>query len=186
MCTGVFKILYIKLQLINILASIFYKFFVCRREKIIIQQQSVSVLILYTVRKANFRDITWNVEENMIHELFRVVLRFPRYISCYIAENWFPLGLHFKFPCIFCEPTHVNCHLSGMEFLLDFLTKDESTFLYSTQYSYILCVELHMYWRIRAPNSSTRILYIPVIHIRCNQCALHSTLKIQYACPKFC
>ena len=28
----------------------------------------------------------------MIHELFRVVLRFPRYISCYIAESRFPLG----------------------------------------------------------------------------------------------
>ena len=40
-----------------------------------------------------FRDITWNVVENMIlHEIFRVVSRFPRYISCYIAENWFPLG----------------------------------------------------------------------------------------------
>ena len=41
----------------------------------------------------NFRDITWNVVENMIlHELFRLVSRFPRYISCYIAENRFPLG----------------------------------------------------------------------------------------------
>ena len=41
----------------------------------------------------NFREITWNVEENMIlHELFRVVSRFPRYISRYITENRFPLG----------------------------------------------------------------------------------------------
>ena len=40
-----------------------------------------------------FRDITWNVVENRIlHEIFRVVSRFPRYISCYIAENRFPLG----------------------------------------------------------------------------------------------
>ena len=41
----------------------------------------------------NFRNITLNVVLNMIlHELFRVVSRFPRYISCYIAENGFPLG----------------------------------------------------------------------------------------------
>ena len=41
----------------------------------------------------NFRDITWNeVENGILHEIFRVVSRFPRYISCYIAENRFPLG----------------------------------------------------------------------------------------------
>ena len=41
----------------------------------------------------NFRDITWNVEENMIlHELFHVVSRFPRYISCYITESRLPVG----------------------------------------------------------------------------------------------
>ena len=28
----------------------------------------------------------------ILHELFRVVSCFPRYISCYIAENGFPLG----------------------------------------------------------------------------------------------
>ena len=38
----------------------------------------------------------------ILHEIFRVVSRFPRYISCYIAENQFSLGqctahLH-KFP----------------------------------------------------------------------------------------
>ena len=37
--------------------------------------------------------MTWNVVENMIlHEIFRGVSRFPRYFSCYIAENWFSLG----------------------------------------------------------------------------------------------
>ena len=41
----------------------------------------------------NFRDITRNVEENeILHEIFRVVSRFPRYISCYISENRLPLG----------------------------------------------------------------------------------------------
>ena len=41
----------------------------------------------------NFHDITVNVEENItLHEIFRVVSRFPPYISCYIAENRFPLG----------------------------------------------------------------------------------------------
>ena len=28
----------------------------------------------------------------ILHEIFRVVSRFPRYISCYIAEYWIPLG----------------------------------------------------------------------------------------------
>ena len=27
-----------------------------------------------------------------LHEIFRVVSRFPRYISCYIAEQLLPLG----------------------------------------------------------------------------------------------
>ena len=46
-----------------------------------------------TKSKQNFRDITWKVVENMIiHEIFRVFSRFPCYISCYIAENRFPLG----------------------------------------------------------------------------------------------
>ena len=41
----------------------------------------------------NFRDITRNLEENEIpHEIFRVVSRFPRYISCYISENPLSLG----------------------------------------------------------------------------------------------
>ena len=41
----------------------------------------------------NFRDITWNIEENeILHEIFHVVSRFPRYILCYISENGLPLG----------------------------------------------------------------------------------------------
>ena len=36
----------------------------------------------------SFRDITWNVVENMeLHEIFRIVSRFPCYISCYITEK---------------------------------------------------------------------------------------------------
>ena len=48
-----------------------------------------------TVRKVIqiFRDITWIVVENIIlHEIIRVVSRFPRNTSCYILENLFPLG----------------------------------------------------------------------------------------------
>ena len=47
-----------------------------------------------TVRKASkIFYITWNEEENQIlHEIFRVVSRFPRHISCYIAESRLPLG----------------------------------------------------------------------------------------------
>ena len=41
----------------------------------------------------NFRDITWNVVENMIlHEIFRIVSRFSHYISCFSVENLFTLG----------------------------------------------------------------------------------------------
>ena len=41
----------------------------------------------------NFSDITWNVEENQIlHEIFHVLSRFPRYISCFIAESQLHLG----------------------------------------------------------------------------------------------
>ena len=41
----------------------------------------------------NVREINWNVEENLIlHEIFRVVSRFPCYISCYIAKSRLPLG----------------------------------------------------------------------------------------------
>ena len=41
----------------------------------------------------NFRDITWNIEENeILHEIFHVVSRFPRYILCYISENGLHLG----------------------------------------------------------------------------------------------
>ena len=28
----------------------------------------------------------------ILHEIFRVVLRFPHYISCYIAESRYPLA----------------------------------------------------------------------------------------------
>ena len=37
----------------------------------------------------SFRDITRNVEEKKIlHEIFRVVSRLPRYILCYFSENY--------------------------------------------------------------------------------------------------
>ena len=42
----------------------------------------------YQICNTNFRDIIRNVEENKIlHEIFRIVSRFPRYISCSISEN---------------------------------------------------------------------------------------------------
>ena len=40
----------------------------------------------------NFRDITRNVKNEILHEIFRIVSRFPRYISCYITENQLLLG----------------------------------------------------------------------------------------------
>ena len=41
----------------------------------------------------NIRDITWNVEENeILHELFREVSRFSRYLFCHFAWNRLPLG----------------------------------------------------------------------------------------------
>ena len=41
----------------------------------------------------------------ILHELFHVVSRFPRYISCYIAENRIPLG-----QCT-SHPAQVTCPL---------------------------------------------------------------------------
>ena len=44
-------------------------------------------------RNPNFRDKTWNVEENeILHEIFRWVSQLPRYISCNIAKNVLPVG----------------------------------------------------------------------------------------------
>ena len=53
-----------------------------------LSQKSLHPNVGAIVRKAksntNFRDIKGNVEENMIlHEIIRVVSRFPHYISCY-------------------------------------------------------------------------------------------------------
>ena len=57
----------------------------------IMKLQNTSLAFLS--RNQNFRDITWNVEEKkIIHEILRVVSRFPGYISCYKAENRLPLG----------------------------------------------------------------------------------------------
>ena len=65
----------------------------------------------------NFHDITWNLAENMIpHELFRVVSRFPRYISCSIAENWFP-----------CEPV---CHLHQKQKIAEQIGECSNHFTY--------------------------------------------------------
>ena len=42
----------------------------------------------------NFLHIIRNVEEHeILHEIFLVVSRFPRYISCFISENRLPVGM---------------------------------------------------------------------------------------------
>ena len=52
-----------------------------------------AVLSVLLKSNPNFLYITWNVEENKkLHEIFRVVSRFPHYISCSITENRLPLG----------------------------------------------------------------------------------------------
>ena len=51
------------------------------------------IVVQWPKSNPNFCDITWNLIEKMIlHELFRVVSGFPRYIPCYIAKNQFHLG----------------------------------------------------------------------------------------------
>ena len=57
--------------------------------------------IMYTVNcpksNPNFCDITWNVEENeILHEIFRAVSRFPRCISYSIAEHTRNTALSFS------------------------------------------------------------------------------------------
>ena len=54
------------------------------------EEQAANVAKWSWKSNPNFRDITWNVEENIIlHEIFRVVSRFPCYISCFITESRF-------------------------------------------------------------------------------------------------
>ena len=56
---------------------------------------SPSFLLLIHCPKSNqnFRDITRNVEENeMLHEIVRILSSFPRYILCYISENRLRFG----------------------------------------------------------------------------------------------
>ena len=40
----------------------------------------------------------------IIHEIFRVLLRSPRYVSCYIADNGLPLG-----QCMYTVLLMLNC-----------------------------------------------------------------------------
>ena len=77
------------------------------------QKKGLKILLLYTVfygviqcfevtlnglaalleKQSKFQRYYIKVEENLIQiETFRVVSRFPRYISCYVAESRFPLG----------------------------------------------------------------------------------------------
>ena len=101
-----------------VFSQCFFYFFIMKPQKLLHCPKS----------NPNFRDITWNVVENMIlHELFRLVSRFPRYISCYIAESqWLPLGQcthllfvglkkrlwHFLTPQSYCR---MNSFLNGTE-----------------------------------------------------------------------
>ena len=59
-----------------------------------IQSNKTCPAVLHCYKSdTNFRVITWNVEENeMLHEIVRVVSRIPPNISCYIAENLLSLG----------------------------------------------------------------------------------------------
>ena len=62
-------------------------------QSILLHFSFISLHCTLSESNPNFRDITRNVVESMIlHEIFRVVSRFPRFISCYIAENRFLLG----------------------------------------------------------------------------------------------
>ena len=51
--------------------------------------ESDSTVLQCPKSNPNFRDIARNVEENeILHEIFRVVSRFPRYISCYFSKKF--------------------------------------------------------------------------------------------------
>ena len=57
------------------------------------RQTTTSLLLHCPKSNTTFRDITWNILENeILHEIFCVVSRFPQYISCSIAENRLTLG----------------------------------------------------------------------------------------------
>ena len=58
-----------------------------------VQSEKKSVSIHCPKSNPNFRELTRNVEENeIIHEIFRVVSCFPCQILCYTSETWIPLG----------------------------------------------------------------------------------------------
>ena len=66
----------------------------------------------HTVQKVvkNVLDITRNIEENeILHEIFRVVSRFPCCISCYISENRLILGQCTTQTIVYCN---VECRRS--------------------------------------------------------------------------
>ena len=69
-------------------------FFIVKKVSSEQDPESAAILSLYCPKSnQNFRDITQNVEENeILHEIFRLVSRFPRYISCFISESRLPLG----------------------------------------------------------------------------------------------
>ena len=97
-CFTLIKVLIQSLFKVNITIFLFLwlKLSFCVSPKIQKRNQNIKDRTWYHCPKTNlkFRDVTWNVKENMIilHEIFHVVSRFPRYISCYIAESWLPLG----------------------------------------------------------------------------------------------
>ena len=91
----------------------------------------------------NFRCITWNIEENeVLQEIFLVLSRFPRYISCSITENRLHLG-----QCAVCRR-----HTEGYAIL---------NILYTIQYTVVLVANFGGLWIVL--NHSTLGFFRPVL-----------------------
>ena len=66
------------------------------------------VCLLCTVHKVIQIYVARTAQENeILHEIFRVVSRFPRKISCYISENRLSLGQCIAMPCMQTAADHL-------------------------------------------------------------------------------
>ena len=106
----------------------------------------------HTVQKSNqnFRDTTRNVQENeILHEIFRKVSRFPHYISCYISENRLPLG-----QCTACcTRSHFDTRLSCAWI---FVGKNGKSHTYKSENRYVLVVSFLIFLAILNRSKTVR------------------------------
>ena len=102
----------------------------------------------------NFRDTPRNVEENeILHEIFRKVSRFPHYISCYISENRLPLGQCTACCTVYCTRSHFDTRLSCAWI---FVGKNGKSHTYKSENRYVLVVSFLIFLAILNRSKTVR------------------------------